>query len=163
MTFNIEIMNNFSPESKIWIYQSSREFTNNEAAEINAFGKSFAESWASHGNRLSAHFEIRYNRFLIFAVDEKAAGASGCSIDKSVAFVKQLETKYNVNFFDRMLTAFKSNGEIVSLPLSEFQDKVKAGEITGQTIVFNNLVSTKEDFETTWETELKNTWLARFI
>jgi hypothetical protein len=156
-------MINFSPQSKIWIYQSNRAFTAKEAEEITALGKSFVASWASHGNALSAHFEMRYDRFLILAVDENAASASGCSIDKSVAFVKQLEQEYKVDFFDRMLTAYRSEGEIKTFNFSDFSQLLNSGELTPQTIVFNNLVFTKEEFEQNWETQVNKSWLSRFI
>ena len=42
------------------------------------------------------------NRFLILAVDESQASASGCSIDSSVKFVKAMESELGTDFFNRM-------------------------------------------------------------
>jgi hypothetical protein len=37
------------------------------------------------------------------------------------------------------------------------------GKINDDTIVFNNLVSTKAEFETNWETPLKDSPFAKFM
>src|SRR6187401_1503982 len=94
--------NKLPMDSRIWIYQANRELTEGEINQVNETTCEFVESWTAHDKDLMASFEIRYNRFLILMVDEKSAGASGCSIDKSVHFVKSLEKKFNIDFFDRM-------------------------------------------------------------
>src|SRR3954470_21026295 len=94
--------------SRIWIYQTNRQLTDEETNSISEKTKKFLESWTAHDNALKAGFEIRYNRFLILMIDEKVAGASGCSIDKSVHFIQSLEKDYQVDFFDRMSFAFKN-------------------------------------------------------
>ena len=159
----MNIFETFSPESKIWIYQCSREFTNDEVTEIAQKGEVFISRWHAHESRLEAAMEIVYNRFIIFAVDEDHAQASGCSIDKSVAFIKETEAFYNVSLLDRMQVAFKNNGIITTSPLSEFEKLLKSGLLNDNTIVFNNLVATKKEFDNNWEVPLKNSWHSRLI
>ena len=81
----------FSSHSRVWIYQSDRKLTADEVVQIQMNLDNFTRSWTAHNNQLKAKAEIRYNRFLVLIVDESQAGASGCSIDKSVNFMKQLE------------------------------------------------------------------------
>jgi len=144
--------------SRIWIYQASRELTSAEAAHIGGSTQEFLESWTAHNQALKAGFEIRYNRFLILMVDENSAGASGCSIDKSVHFIKSLEKKFNIDFFDRMKFAFKQDGRVEAVQRSDFEILYQNGTLNGDTIVFNNLIETKGDLSSSWELPVKNSW-----
>ena len=82
---------NLPLESKIWIYQSNRRFTDNELNKIDAELQSFVESWAAHGTGLEASYVLKYNRFIILAVNQETQMATGCSIDKSVSFIQEIE------------------------------------------------------------------------
>ena len=62
----------------------------NEISEITQKGKELIPNWASHGSSLKAAIEIFYDHFIVVLVDEKQAAASGCSIDKSFQFIKEL-------------------------------------------------------------------------
>ena len=88
-------MNNFSPQSKVWVYQSNREFNTAETEEIKKIGLLFTRDWTAHGSQLNASLDILYNRFIVLMVDENDASASGCSIDKSLAFIKNIEQQFN--------------------------------------------------------------------
>jgi hypothetical protein len=119
---------------------------------------SFVEQWDAHGNELSASFDLRYNKFLILGVNEQQAGVSGCSIDKSVALVKELGNRYGVDFLNRTLIAWKEEGALKQTPMHEFWAMRKAGLITAKTDVFNNLVKTKEELDANWETQFESSW-----
>jgi len=69
-----------------------------------------------------------YHRFIVVLVDEDAASASGCGIDKSVRFLQQLEKIISSNLFDRMLVTFRDeNGIIRGTKLQEFEQLVEKG------------------------------------
>ena len=44
-------------DSRIWIYQSNREFTNAEETQIEKLTKDFLESWTAHNQELKASFD----------------------------------------------------------------------------------------------------------
>ena len=88
---------NLPEESKIWIYQSNRKFSDEEMAEIEVGLKDFVENWAAHGTGLEASYQLKYNRFIILAVNQEIQMATGCSIDSSVQFIQNLEQKYSVD------------------------------------------------------------------
>ncbi len=155
--------NELSPSSKIWIYQASRSFSTDELVDITRKLDDFISQWAAHGASLKAGYEIKYNRFIILAVDNEFHTASGCSIDASVHFFQQLEKDYNVDLMDKMNVSFK-NGEFVAYKnLIDFRKMVKAKSVSENTIVFNNLVNTKEEYEHHWEVPMKESWHARFL
>ena len=118
----------------------------------------FTTGWTAHNNQLKAKGEVRYNRFLILIVDESQAGASGCSIDKSVHFMQQIEQHFNINLFDRFNLAYRDGEEILSLPRHAFEDMLKQGKINTETIVYNNMVQNLTELETKWEVPFKNSW-----
>ena len=154
---------NLPPESKIWIYQSNRKFTDDEFSEIKTSVENFVQNWAAHGTSLEASYLLKYNRFIIFAVNQETQVATGCSIDKSVQFIQELEQKYNVDLLDKMNVTFK-NGEFVAhKTLIEFKKMAKDKAVTGSTIVFNNLVNNIEEFNDAWEVPAEDSWHSRFF
>ena len=89
--------NELPDTSRVWVYQSNREFTTAELAKITEKLKSFVNSWKRHGEDLKASFRIAYNQFIILAVDESYNNVSGCSIDASVNSIKQLEAEFGID------------------------------------------------------------------
>ncbi|ARV14919.1 ABC transporter ATPase [Polaribacter sp. SA4-12] len=154
---------NLPNNSRVWIYQSDREFTANEVELISAKAKEFINQWTRHGDDLKGSFTIKYNQFLVLAVDESFNDVSGCSIDSSVRFIQGLENELKLDLMDKMNITFKDNDTINLVKLSDFQKFAKEQKVTSETIVFNNMVSTKEDFENNWEIPAKESWHKRFL
>jgi hypothetical protein len=148
----------FSTNSRVWVYQSDKKLTDEVVARIQHRLDDFATQWTAHNNQLKAKGEVRYNRFLILIVDETQAGASGCSIDKSVHFMQTLEREFGINLFDRFNLAYREADEVRSLPRHGFEDLLKNGTITIDTIVYNNLVQNLNELETKWEVPFKDSW-----
>jgi len=148
-------------DSKVWIYQSDREFSQSESEEIREKVFSFVHQWSSHGHGVKAYGNLFHNRFIVLFAD-KAFEVSGCSIDSSVHFIKKIEQDYNVNMFDRMLFSFMVDEEVVSIKAPELTNAIKNGEIDMDTLAFDNLVDTKEKFLKNWLVPLKDSWHARF-
>ncbi|MGI4728900.1 MAG: hypothetical protein ACRYGB_10045 [Janthinobacterium lividum] len=148
----------FSPASRIWIYQTNRELTETEIVKLQPLLNQFAQSWTAHNQQLKAAAQIVFNHFIILLVDESQAGASGCSIDKSVHFMKEVESEFNINLFDRFQTAYFSGDEIKTANREAFETLLREGKVNAETIVFNNMVSTLADLENKWQVPLKNSW-----
>lgn len=154
---------NLPNNSRVWIYQSDREFTHKEVEFITAKAEEFINNWTRHGDDLKGSFTIKYNQFLVLAVDESFNNVSGCSIDSSVRFVQGLEKELQLDLMNKMNITFKDNEHINLVKLSDFQRFAKEKKITSETIVFNNMVNTKEDFENNWEVPAKLSWHKRFL
>lgn len=151
--------NQLSATSKVWVYQSSRKFADAEALLINEKIKGFVNQWTAHKMEVTGDGALLYNRFVVLMADETEVGVSGCSVDSSVHFIRSLGTEFNTNFFDRWMIAYIKDGEVLSFPRAEFEQLVHSGEVNDETIVFNNLVQTKADFETKWQIPYKQSWL----
>ncbi len=154
---------NLTEESKIWIYQSSRKFSEEEIATINEDLQNFIKNWSAHGTSLEASFQIKYNRFIIIAVNQEVQVATGCSIDKSVEFIQNIEQKYSVDLLDKMNVAFKQGEFVTYKTLLEFKKLAKEKSVSENTIVFNNLVNTIEEFNENWEVPASDSWHSRFF
>ena len=150
-------------ESRIWIYQSNRKFSDDEFASIENDLKSFLENWAAHGTGLEASYQLKYNRFIIIAVNQENQIATGCSIDASVQFIQDLEKKYEVDLLDKMNVTFKLGEHIAHKPLIEFKKMAKEKAVSENTIVFNNLVNTIEEWNESWEVPAGDSWHSRFF
>jgi len=149
--------------SKVWIYQSNIKFTDEEVPEIDTQIQNFVTQWVSHNQALRAYGKLYHNRFIVLMVDESQAGASGCSIDKSVHFIKAMGFHHGVDFFDRMNFAYKKEDQIITAHRDQFAKLFQNKEINNDTLVFNNLVKNKSQFENSWIVPLKDSWHARMV
>lgn len=150
-------------DARIWIYQSDRPFTVEQTSRIREKLNAFVENWTAHSRMLAGGYEIMYDLFIIIGIDEKMAMASGCSIDKSVHVMKELEKDLQVSLLDRMVFAFKKNTNVYSVSRKEFGEKVNTGEINNETIVFNNLVDRKSGLRKEWEVPMRSSWHAQLV
>ncbi|HVW94651.1 MAG TPA: hypothetical protein VHA56_01615 [Mucilaginibacter sp.] len=153
----------FSENSRVWVYQADRELSNDEVIQAQVLLDHFTTGWTAHNHQLKAKSEIRYNRFFILIVDESQAGASGCSIDKSVHFMQQLEERFGVTLFDRFNLAYRIEDKVLSAPRSLFEELLKSKTIHTDTIVFNNLVQNLAELNTNWEIPFKDSWHSRIF
>jgi len=150
-------------ESRVWVYQASRSFTDAELKEIEESLNVFIEEWTAHGSELKAGFEFRYKRFIILALDQSQTSASGCSIDASVHFIQSLEKKYRVELLDKMNVSYKQGEFIAYKPLAEFKKMARQKAVSKNTVVFNNLVANKLEYSEHWEVPASESWHARFM
>ncbi|MGB4398483.1 MAG: ABC transporter ATPase [Daejeonella sp.] len=149
---------NISENSRIWIYQSDRILSSEEEQQIQQKLDDFTSQWQAHGHQLAAHGEIRYNQFIILSVDEAVAGATGCSIDKSVYLMKELEREFGIGLFDRFRIAYRDGERVINCSKTEFEELLGNGELNSDTIVFNNMISMRRELETSWEVPMRDSW-----
>ncbi|AEW86246.1 ABC transporter ATPase [Flavobacterium columnare] len=154
---------NMPLDSRVWIYQSNRKLSDVEVEEIAAHVQNFIDDWSAHGASLEASFDIRYNRFVILAVNADVQAPTGCSIDSSVQFIQQLEKKYDIDLLDKMNVTFKNGDFIAHKSLIDFKKMAKEKAVSASTIVFNNLVNTIEELNDSWEVPANESWHSRFF
>lgn len=154
---------NLPNDARVWIYQADRKLSDVEVEEIKTLTDEFLTKWTAHGAALEAASEINYNRFIVLGLNQANVSASGCSIDASVHFIQSLEEKYEVNLLDKMNVTFYSGEYIAHKPLLDFKKMAKAKSVSKDTIVFNNLVNTKEEYLENWEVPAYQSWHNRFL
>jgi hypothetical protein len=154
---------NFSPDSRVWIYQSNRLFTLSEALAVEDLLNDFTDKWLSHGTPVKGTGYLFFGQFIILMAVEKATGVSGCSTDSSVRLIKDIEQRFGVNMFDRTTLAFVVKDKVQLLPLSQLQYAFDNRFIDSHTLYFNNLVQTKAELENNWLVPIKDSWLSKRI
>lgn len=152
---------NISENSRIWIYQANRSFNGDEETKIQQKLNEFTSQWQAHGHCLAARGEIRHHQFIILSVDDQVAGATGCSIDKSVYLMREIEQEFNLDLFDRFRIAYRDSGNVVNCSREQFEVLLSNGVLSPETIVFNNMISTRKDLSSLWEVPMKNSWHAQ--
>ena len=143
----------------MWIYQSDRTFSEHQQIEIDELIQQFTNSWTSHGAKVKGFGKLFFNQFIILMAEETASGVSGCSTDSSVRLIKEIENKYNVDFFNRQNLAFFNGENIIQIPLSKLNEAITNNLINLETYYFNNVVLSKKELEVNWIILLKNSWL----
>jgi hypothetical protein len=154
---------NLPSNSRVWIYQADRAFTSEDLEFITRKAEDFINQWTRHGDDLKGSFTIKYNQFLVLAVDESFNNVSGCSIDSSMRFIQALEKELQLDLMNKMNITFKDNERINLVKLIDFQRFVKEQKVTAETIVFNNMVQTKAALDANWEVPARESWHKRFL
>lgn len=149
--------------SRVWVYSSNRKFIQKEIISIRKDLENFLSNWTSHNQNLETGFELRYDRFIIIAVNQEINNASGCSIDNCVRFIKKLENKYEVDLLDKMNVIYKQDKHLYHKKLNEFISMYKNNLVSLNTVVFNNLVNTLGEYKLKWEVPVKESWHNRFM
>ncbi len=155
--------NEMAASSRVWVYQAVRRFSEQEADYISSELSGFLSNWQAHGQDLRASFLIKYNQFIVIAVDEGANMATGCSIDASVHLIQQLEKELHLELMNKMLISYRDESEITTISMQEFKEYVAEQKVNAETIVFNNLVNSKAAFDSDWEIAASRSWHARFL
>lgn len=153
----------FAPESRVWIYTTHRPLTDAEVLKVQEALDAFARQWTAHNQALQAKAEVFQNQFVILMVDETRAGASGCSIDKSVHFLEGLGKELGIDFFERMRFAWVENDEMYFADRAEFAAHVGSGRISEKTLVVNTLAQTKRDLEEKFLLPFGQSWHRRLV
>lgn len=149
--------------SKIWIYQSDRKFYPQEVDEIIMKIEFFISQWENDNEQLQASYQLKYDRFLIIAVDTSKTILTMETIDASVSFILGLQNQYKIELLDKLNVCFKQGEFVQYKELKAFQKLIKSRSISAKTIVFNNLINIKEELEYAWEIPITESWHNRFL
>jgi len=152
----------FPESSRVWVYQANRTLSDDECDQIKHKIHTFVQQWQAHKVALNATGALYFNRFICLFADESNVGASGCSIDSSMRFIKALEAEYGLLLTDRMQLAYLQEGELRSIKLQDLAHAMTKGIIHADSIVFNNLIATIGDMTHQWMIPLKDSWHMRF-
>ena len=154
---------NLDLEARVWVYQTNREITKEEAGIITETLKSALDLWEAHGKPLTASGKVFEHRFVVIGVDERDELPSGCSIDKSVHWLQQIGHQMNIDFFDRSLAYLDDYHIVQTVPVPKIKQSVLEEIITPSTIIFDNQVATKAQWMNRWKTPAFHSWLSRYF
>ena len=145
--------------SRVWVYQANRPFSTSETQAIENYLKPALTQWAAHGAGLNASFEIRFQQVIVIAVDETINAASGCSIDASTRWFKEMGAALGIDFFDRS-TAIVEGDEVILLPLTALKNNPL---LTPSKDVIPLQTESLGAYRSGWLQRADSTWLKRYF
>jgi len=128
-------------DSRVWVFGASRALADAEIARADSALAGFLPGWAAHGASLRTGHEVLERRFLVVAVDERSAGASGCSIDALARHVEALGRALDVDLLGGGRIWYRVGEEIECCDRAEFRARASRGEITASTPVFDTTLT----------------------
>jgi hypothetical protein len=146
--------------SKLWVYASNRNLSEQEVIEIQQKLTQFTRNWTSHEMPLQAESAVFYNRIVLIAVNEDAHAVGGCGIDKSVQVIKSIGATHQINFFDRLMVLVQNEKEIVSYNKATLQEAINHGLVNKESRVFNPMVQSIGEFNQMGFVALQDFWMA---
>ena len=149
-------------DARLWIFPADRALSEAEQARVLTEVDRFIGQWGAHDVALTAGRELRYDRFLFVAVDQRNAGASGCSIDALFRQTTALEQEIGIELVSHTPVMFRQGSDIKRVPRDQFAELAAAGKVDFETTVFDNTLTRGGDIRGgRWETRLANSWHAR--
>jgi hypothetical protein len=145
--------------SRVWVYQANRPFSASEIQSIENYLTPALTQWAAHGAGLNASFEIRFQQVIVIAVDETINAASGCSIDASTRWFKEMGAALGIDFFDRS-TAIVEGDEVTLLPLTALKNNPL---LTPSKDVIPLQTESLGAYRSGWLQRADTTWLQRYF
>jgi len=155
--------NSLPETARLWVYPSSRKFYANEIPEIEDKIKQFLKVWKEATSSFKASYQIQHNRFIVLAAEDVESEMTTQDIDTSVHFILQLQEDYKVTLLDKMNVCFKQGEYVQYKELKDFKKLLKNKALTGKSIVFDNLVQNKGEYEDYWEVPIEESWYNRFL
>ena len=150
------------PVARVWIFGAERPLVEAERARVLDEVDAFIGQWAAHDVALTTARALRYDQFIFVAVDERAVGASGCSIDALVRRMKALQAELGVELVNHVPVLYRDGAAIARVSRERFADLVESGSISQDTVVFDNTVTTVGAVrDGRWELPAANSWHGR--
>jgi hypothetical protein len=150
------------PSSRVWIYQANRKLTAEEIAFLQSFLAKEIDEWSAHGAALKAGFEICFDQIVCIFADESQHAASGCSIDSSTRWFKDLGAKFGIDFFDRSAAIVQEN-ELQLIPFLEIKKAIENGVINLDSLIATPQVSNLDAYSNQWPEKASDSWLKRYF
>ncbi|SFT54736.1 hypothetical protein SAMN05216474_1236 [Lishizhenia tianjinensis] len=149
----------FPEESRVWLYQSNRALSATEVNYVDEKLKAFTKEWAAHGKQLWATAAIVNPYFIAVVVDESITPPSGCSIDASVKFIKELGAELEVDFFTRMQLTVEEEGKLKQIPFHDLSTMEGVGDL----LIYDTLIDSLKQLRGQWPLPVKESSLKQLV
>jgi len=151
-------------DARAWVFGSDRTLDASKSDALLNEVDLFLSQWKAHGAPLTVGRDWRFGRFLMVAVDQSTAGASGCSIDGLFRTLKGLESRLGASLVTSGLIFFRdANGAIQSVDREEFTSLGAEGKITTETQVFDPTVTTLGEWRARFELTVADSWHSKLL
>jgi hypothetical protein len=146
--------------SRVWVFGSDKLLTEEGTKLLLDGVDAHLADWKAHGAPLTVGREWRDGRFLIVAVDQSTAGASGCSIDGLFRVLQQLERTAGASLVGGGRIFYRDNhGVVQSATRDEVAALAQSGVISKDTVVFDTTLTDLGTWRACFERRAKESWV----
>ena len=151
-------------DARVWVFGSDRPLDATAARRLLGVVDAHLAQWAAHGAPLTSARDWRDDRFLAVAVDQRTAGASGCSIDALFRQLQTLERELGISIVGGGRIFYRdSTGSVQSTDRTGFADLADHGSVGPETIVFDPTVTTLGAWRHGFERRASESWHGSLI
>ncbi len=143
--------------AKVWIYPSSKKIYPNQLEEFQTKVAAFLENWQQDTQDIPCAYELKYNRILVIFTSPDISIKTP-AINSLNLFIAELEATFDTVLMDKMNPCFKQGPYVQYKDLKSFKKLIKDKAVNKKTVVFDNMVHTKGDYETYWEIPAEDSW-----
>ncbi len=146
-------------DARVWVFGASDPIADDSARALLDAVDSYLEGWEAHGNPLRCARDWRDRRFLAIGVDERSAGASGCSVDALFRVLQQLQSSVGATIIGGGRIYYQDeHGDIQCTSRPEFARLLAAGIVEDTSLVYDTSVSTGADYRQRFARPLAESW-----
>jgi hypothetical protein len=150
--------------SRVWVFGSDRPLSDTATATLMAAVEGYLAEWKAHGEPLTAAYEWRFGRLLVIGVDQRSAGASGCSIDGLFRILQGLEPQLDARLVGGGRVFYRdSHGEVQSVERHELKALRDSGAITHNSVVFDTSLTDLGSLREGFERPARKSWASQII
>lgn len=144
-------------DAKVWVFPSQKKLYANEIESIEKKTSAFILEWESKNEDLQAAFTIKYNRFIVLFAETETT-ISTKTTNELISFIIQLQVELETELMDKMNACFKQGQYVQYKDLKDFKKLIKDKGVNKKTIVFDNTIATKLEFDEYWEVPASESW-----
>jgi hypothetical protein len=146
-------------DARVWVFASQAPLDEVDEPRLLAAVDGYLLTWKAHGTALTCAREFREEYFLAVGVDERASGASGCSIDGLFRVLQKIEDGIGTTMVGGGNVYFRDpTGLVVWCTRSQFELMSKMREVSAETKVFDLTVTTAGEFRSGFERPAGASW-----
>jgi len=153
------------PDSaRVWIFGSDRPIDEESTGTLMKAVEDFLSEWKAHGEPLTVGYEWRFGRLLVVGVDQRTAGASGCSIDGLFRVLQGLANRIGTNLVGGGRVFYRDlHGEVQSAERHELKELAATGAIRDDSVVFDTSLTDLGSLRSGFERAARKSWAAKLL
>ena len=150
--------------ARVWVFGASDPLGEELSAALLRRIDGYLAQWVAHDQPLTSAREWRDRRFLLVGVDDARVGASGCSIDALFRILQGLEKTLGTSLVAGGRVFYRdARGDVQCVDRPTFSARARAGEIGGDTPVFDTTLTNARDFRIRFERPASASWHAQLV
>jgi hypothetical protein len=148
--------------SRVWVFGADKPLAEEGTKQLLDVVDHYLADWKAHGAPLTVAREWRDGRFLVVAVDQSTAGATGCSIDGLFRLLQGAEQQIGASLVGGGRVYYRDeHAAVQAVPRGDVEGLVSSGAITKDTVIFDTTLTDLGTFRACFERRAKDSWILK--